>query len=256
MNNKMKKGLLFLSLLMSQAVMSQAAWAGQCKVNLNNEIHLNDAQFEVVKENGDSAVVDENNDLFILGDKVPLNPEQQAALKKYREEISSYLPKAKQVASDSVALVNDIVDDIAESMDSPEAFEEVKASVSAFLADVEARYYKDGDLVLPADSFDSMTQSWSDDFEKAKEIFNQEFISSAFNAMSEKMQNDGGLNLTELADSLAEIKIKVEQRLKEHNQEVQKQAEELCESLDDMAGQEQQLHLKIPELKDYQVFTI
>jgi archaellum component FlaC len=128
--------------------------------------------------------------------------------------------------------------------------------MKAFLADLEARYYKDGDLVLPADSFDNMTRSWSEDFEKAKELFNKEFIASAFNAMSEKMQQDGELNLSELADSLAELKAKVEQRLEDHDINVEKQTEEFCESLDDMSQQEQQLHQKIPALKDYQLFTI
>ncbi|MGF1719854.1 YggN family protein [Vibrio kyushuensis] len=247
----MRKSVLLVTLLMSQV-----ALAGQCKVNLKNEIHLNSEQLEVVQVSGDTAVVDTNNDLYIAGKKIELDEQQKSALKQYREELSSYLPKAKQVATDSLALANDIVDDIAETMDAPEAFEEVKASMKTFLADVEARYYKDGDLVLPANSFDSMTQSWSEDFEKAKEIFNTEFISSAFNAMSEKMQADGGLNLTELADSLAEIKVKVEQRIEAHDQEVQKQTEEFCESLDDIADQEQKLHQKIPQLKDYQVFTI
>ncbi|OIQ25762.1 YggN family protein [uncultured Vibrio sp.] len=247
----MKKYVLFLSL-----TVSHMAAAGQCQVNLKNEIHLNTNQLEVVQVSGDSAVVDSDNDLYISGEKVELNAEQKNALKQYREDINQYLPQAKKIASDSLALANDIVDDIAESLEAPEAFEDVKASMKAFLADLEARYYKEGDLVVPADSFDSMTQSWSEDFEKAKELFNKEFIASAFDAMSEKMQKEGGLNLTELADSLAELKAKVEQRLEEHDLNVEKQTEEFCESLDGMAEQEEQLHQKIPALKDYQLFTI
>ena len=74
--------------------------------------------------------------------------------------------------------------------------------------------------------------------------------------MSEKMKQDGGLNLTELADSMAELKLKVEERMKEHSQQVQEEANEFCDSLDEMAEQEQELHEIIPNLKDYQVFTI
>ncbi|MCK6262567.1 YggN family protein [Vibrio sp. ZSDE26] len=247
----MKKTALFLTL-----VMSQAAWAGVCRVNLQNEIHLNSEQLEVVQVNGDSAVVDANNELYILDNKVELNADQKEALKEYREAISRYLPKAKQIASDCVALANDIIDDVAGTMDTPEAFEDLKASMKEFLANIESRYYKDGDLVIPADSFGTMTDSWAEDFEKAKEIFNKEFIASAFEAMSEKMQKEGGLNLTELADSLAEIKVKVEKRLDAHDQKVQQQKQEFCDSLDDIAEQEQDLHQKIPQLKDYQLFTI
>ncbi|MEZ9230436.1 YggN family protein [Vibrio amylolyticus] len=247
----MKKYALFLSLMVSQV-----AVAGQCQVNLKNEIHLNTHQLEVVQASGDSAVVDNANDLYIGGEKVDLTADQKSALKQYREDINQYLPQAKKIASDSLALANDIIDDVAESLEAPEAFDDMKASMKSFLADLEARYYKEGDLVLPADSFNTMTQSWSEDFEKAKALFNKEFIASAFDAMSEKMQKEGGLNLTELADSLAELKAKVEQRLEEHDLNVEKQTEEFCDSLDGMAEQEEQLHQKIPALKDYQLFTI
>lgn len=132
----------------------------------------------------------------------------------------------------------------------------MKVAVKDFFADVEARYYKDGDFILPADSFDSMTESWSQDFEKAQEIFNKEFLTSAFDALSAKMKEDGGLNLTALSESMTDLQAKVQERLAEHSEDVEKQAEDLCESLDDMAVEEQDLLKKIPELKDYQVFTI
>ncbi|MDW1501437.1 DUF2884 family protein, partial [Vibrio sp. YT-19(2023)] len=132
----------------------------------------------------------------------------------------------------------------------------VKVAVKDFLADVQSRYYKDGDFILPADSFESMMQGWTKDFEKAQEIFNKEFLASAFDALSKKMKEERGLNLTALSESMAELSAKVEQRLAEHSKEVEQQAEDLCESLDNMAGQEDDLLKKIPELKDYRVFTI
>ncbi|MCW8335145.1 YggN family protein [Vibrio paucivorans] len=247
----MKKSILLVSLLMSHSV-----WAAQCKVDIKNEIHLDGQTLEIQQTSGEKAVFDDSNNLYIRGEKVELDAEQQAAVEQYRDSMNEYLPRAKQIASEGLALANDIVDDVAQSLDAPGAFDDVKASMQAFFADIEARYYQDGDLVLPAESFESMAASWAEDFEKAKQLFNQEFISSAFNAMSEKMKQDGGLNLTELADSMAELKVRVEERLKEHSAEIKQQGEELCESLDDIAEQELELHEKIPELKDYQTFTI
>ncbi|MBE3723576.1 YggN family protein, partial [Vibrio parahaemolyticus] len=82
------------------------------------------------------------------------------------------------------------------------------------------------DFILPADSFESMTQGWTKDFEKAQEIFNKEFLASAFDALSKKMKEEGGLNLTALSESMAELSAKVEQRLAEHSKEVEQQAED------------------------------
>lgn len=246
----MKKLLILAPMIVSSSVL-----ASQCNIDLNNEIHLNGSTLEIVQASGDTATIEQDN-LYIHGEKIELGEDQQAAIERYRQSMNEYLPKAKRFANQSLELANDIIDDVAVSFDMPGAFDDVKASMSKFFSDMESRYYKDGDLVLPAETFESMSDTWAQDFDKAKELFNQKFISSAFNAMSEKMKEEGGLNLTELADGMAELRLKVEERLQEHAVEMEQQGQEFCESLDEMAEQEQQLHKTIPALKDYQVFTI
>ncbi len=68
------------------------------------------------------------NDLYIHGEKVALDAEQQARqLKKYRDSMNEYLPRAKQMANDSLALANDVIDDILlANWNSPESFDNVK----------------------------------------------------------------------------------------------------------------------------------
>ncbi|HAS6232670.1 TPA: DUF2884 family protein [Vibrio vulnificus] len=247
----MKKLAIFLPLLVTTSV-----HAVQCRVDIKNEVRLDGEVLEIHQTNGDKAVVDASNNLYIHGEKIELNDDQQAAIEEYRENLNAYLPRAKQVAEESLALANDIIDDIAVSLDAPDAFDNVKTAVKDFFTDVESRYYKDGDLILPADSFASMTESWKDDFQRAQEIFNKEFISSAFDAMSSKMKQEGGLNLSAMSESMTELKQKVQERLQQHSKEIEQQTQDFCDSLDDMAVQEQDLLKKIPELKNYQVFTI
>ncbi|HAS6043569.1 TPA: DUF2884 family protein [Vibrio vulnificus] len=247
----MKKLAIFLPLVVTTSV-----HAAQCLVDIKNEVRLDGEVLEIHQTNGDKAVVDASNNLYIHGEKIELNGDQQAAIEEYRENLNAYLPRAKQVAEESLALANDIIDDIAVSLDAPDAFDNVKTAVKDFFTDVESRYYKDGDLILPADSFASMTESWKDDFQRAQEIFNKEFISSAFDAMSRKMKQEGGLNLSAMSESMTELKQKVQERLQQHSKEIEQQTQDFCDSLDDMAVQEQDLLKKIPELKNYQVFTI
>lgn len=247
----MKKTLLLLPLLLSSQAM-----AAQCKVDLKNEIHLDGETVEIYQASGESAVVDADNNLKIDGQYITLTDEQKQAVADYRQNLNDYIPKAKQMAQDGLDLANNIIDDVAESFDAPGAFDNVKQSMLQFYADIEARYYKDGDLILPADSFGSITENWSEDFDKATALFNEEFITSAFNAMSEKMKAEGGINLTEMADSMSKLKERIASRMAEHAGEVEQRSQEFCDSLDDMAEQEQDLLKQIPELKDYRVFTI
>lgn len=74
--------------------------------------------------------------------------------------------------------------------------------------------------------------------------------------MSSKMKQEGGLNLSAMSESMTELKQKVQERLQQHSKEIEQQTQDFCDSLDDMAVQEQDLLKKIPELKNYQVFTI
>ncbi|OLQ91532.1 chemotaxis protein [Vibrio panuliri] len=241
---------------LSLILVSAGSYAAQCRVDLKNQISLDGEQVEITQADGGSAKLDGDNNLYIHGKKIALSEEQQQALKTYREQMNAYIPQAKKMADESVALANDLIDDVAQSLDAPDAFDDVKQAVKEFYADVEARYYKDGDLVLPAHSFSEMTESWAEDFAKAKEIFTTEFMGNAMSVLSEKMQEDGGLNLTELSESMYELKARIEQRMAEHAQQAEQQSEQFCESLDEMAEQEQDVLKKIPQLKDYQVFTI
>lgn len=247
----MKKGLIVLPLLISSQL-----YAAQCQVDIKNEIRVSHQDVEIHQTNGETAIIDSDGNLRIHGDVIELDKEQQQAIEEYKQSLNAYLPQAKQMARDGLALANDIIDDVAASFDSPEAFEGVKQAMQQFYADLEARYYQGGDLVLPVDGFGSLSERWAEDFENAKALFNEEFITSAFNAMSDKMSAEGGLNLTEMANTMSELKERISKRLEEHSADIEQQGDALCDSLDEMAEQEQQLHKKIPELKDYQVFTI
>ncbi len=113
-----------------------------------------------------------------------------------------------------------------------------------------------GEFVLQSEAFSSFMDNWEQDVAKAKEVFNKEFFSSAFTALQEKMSEEGGLNLTELSKQMDELKTRMSETMKVQSESLKQQAEDYCDSLNDVAEQEQDLQKKIPELKDYQVFTI
>lgn len=254
MNIKTRFGIVAASLFITA---SNAYALGQCGVDIKNEVHLNGEQVEVVKESTSSRVlIDENNNLFINGEQVTLDSAQQKALDSYRENMNTYVPKAKELAASGLATANDLIDDVAASFDDSEAFNNVKAALADFFADVQSRYQQGDEFVLESDAFSSFMDNWEQDLAKAKEVFNQEFMSSAFTALQEKMQQEGSLNLTELSRQYNELKERMSGTLEQQSESLQNQAKEYCDSLNDVAEEEQQLHKKIPELKDYQVFTI
>ncbi len=248
----MKKSFLTLALLMSSST-----WAAQCQVDIQNEVHLNTQRIEIRRTSSDKALIDKQNNLYIQGKRVSLNADQQAAVRQYREQLTSLLPKAQRWADDSLKLANQLVDDVALSLEAPQAFNNVKTSMATLFAEAKAEYFKNGDLVVPAETFAAMQTRWQQKLAQGKEVLTQQFFTSAFDVMmANKMQQEGGVNLSQLGKNMADLKNKLDSKLKEQSSTFEKQGREWCDTLNKMTQQEQQLHKKIPQLKNYQVFTI
>ncbi len=247
----MKKHLLALSLLMSSST-----WAAQCQVDIQNEVHLNTQRVEILRSSSDKALIDKQNNLYIQGKKMVLSADQQAAVRQYRDLLTSMLPKAQRWADDSLKVANQLVDEVAVSLEAPQAFENVKKSMATFFAQAKAQYFKNGDLVVPAETYESMQNRWQQELSRGREMLTQQFFASAFDVMANKMQQEGGLNLTQLGKNMGDLKNKLDEKVKEQTATFEKQGQEWCDALNKMTQQEQQLHKKIPQLKNYQVFTI
>ncbi|MDG3087381.1 DUF2884 family protein [Vibrio hannami] len=248
----MKKLLLGFALLFCSTAFAQS----QCKVDIQNEVHLDGKQVEIYQDDVPKVLIDQDNQLFINGQKMELSATQQAALDSYRSNLNEYLPKAKEIARDGLALMNDVLDDIAVSFNNSEAFNNVKKVLEEFLTKLEKRYYKEDGFVMQKAAFSDAFNNWKQDFADARETFNSEFFSSAFDALSQKMKQEGGINLTELKEELMSLKQNLDGKLQADSAELQQDAQQYCEDVEKVAEEEKMLHEKIPELKDYQVFLI
>ncbi|WP_375753054.1 DUF2884 family protein [Vibrio sp. HN007] len=248
----MKKLFLGFVLLFSSTVFAQQ----QCKVDIQNEVHLDGEQVKIYQNDTPKVLIDQNNQLFINGEKVDLSSSQQAALDSYRANLNAYLPKAKEIARDGLALMNDVLDDVAVSFNNSEAFNNVKKALEEFLSSLERRYYKEDGFVMQQAAFSDAYANWKQDFAKAKETFNAEFFTSAFEALSQKMKSEGGINLTAMKEELVSLQQNLSSKVQAESQELQQDAKQYCEDVEKVAEEEQMLHEKIPELKDYQVFLI
>lgn len=245
----MKIAALVMTLALSFGVQAQ-----QCRVDIQNEVRLDGEQVEIYQTGSPKVMIDEDNNVFINGEKLDLDAMQREAVRQYREKMNEYLPKAKELAKDGLNMANDILDDVAETIGNSEAFDNVRRALEEFYRKQEEKHQQGDQYVLQEASFSEGEASWSDQFAEMKELFTDEFVSSAFDAVAENMKQDGGINFTQLTDQLAALKAKVEQRFSQDD--IREKADSYCDSLDDMAEEEQTLQEKIPELKDYPVFMI
>ncbi|MDR9828870.1 DUF2884 family protein [Vibrio sp. FNV 38] len=245
-----------ISFLMLTMAFTPSVFAAQCRVDIDNDVHISSERLDIIESDGSKLSVGENNQVTLKGEPLQLTVDQQQALQAYKQRLSDYGPKVKALTDEGLDLALNIVDDIATSIEAPEAFDNLKAAMTDYFSQLQSRYYSNDEFMLPATSFDEFIGQWQEEMDQARALFTSEFFEDAFIALSAKMEQDGSLNLTQMAEDMGQLKTKLEQRFSEHASQLKQGKDSLCEELESIQEQELELHEKIPQLESYRVFTI
>ena len=246
----MKKILTVSFLLASAGVSAQT-----CPVAVQNDIHIAGEQLSVYQDGQAKMMIDDNNQVYINGERLSLDAMQQQAVTAYSQGVKEYLPKMADIADDGAGIANDILDEISASFDSKESFTKVEALIDEYGQKAQQKFYQDGEFVMPANLFENIGSDWKQEFEQAMKHVSVESMSGLFAALSQQMK-DGEISFTELQQKFAELKARIEEKIRSQSGEVAAKASDLCDSIKGLAEEEQELHRAIPELKDYQMFEI
>ncbi len=242
------------SLLLSLTAFS--ACASQCEVSVKNDIQANDGWLMFHLDDGRDVEIDDQDHVYLQGRPIELSPAQTEAVKQYRSKVNRHLEIVKQYAHENAQFLTDLIDDIAVSLGNPDSFDGLKKDLNNFWQDVTDKYFADGDVILPAGSMDSLSENWQQHVGQAQAIFNQTFLNQVWDALSEKVKQENGINLTSMGEMLLELETRIAERLDSHFSQMDFQETNMCESLNDIVHEEDDLREQIPELHDYRVFTI
>ncbi|WP_299020254.1 YggN family protein [uncultured Photobacterium sp.] len=246
----MKKVLVAGLLLGSASVYAQS-----CPVDVQNEIHIAGEQVSIYQDDQPKMLIDENNQVYINGKRLDLDSMQQKAVAAYRHGVKEYLPKMADIATYGVGIGSDILDEVSSSFDSKASFAKVEELINDYGQKAQDKFYQDGEFVMPADMFENVDTDWKQEFELAMKHVSVESMSGLFAALSQEMKS-GEINFSELQSKFSEMKARIEEKVQSRSGEISTKAKDLCNSIQALAEEEQQLHQAIPELKNYQMFEI
>lgn len=248
---KMLKNLLPASLLLVSATVS----AQTCPVAVQHDIHIKNEQLSVYQDGQPKMMIDDNNQVYINGKRLDLDAVQQRAVNAYSEGVKEYLPKMADIADDGVGIATDILNEVSASFDSKESFAKVEALIDEYGQKAKQKFYQDDEFVVPANMFEDVGSDWKQEFEQAMKHVSVESMSGLFAALSEQMKG-GEINFTELHQKFAELKTRIEEKIRSRSGEISTKVNDLCDSIKGLAEEEQELHRVVPELKEYQMFEI
>ncbi len=245
----MKKLLLLCGFMVSPSL-----WAITCPVELHNELRITAQQIEIHRTD-QHAVITQQNELLISGQPVRVTNQQQAVLRDYRQQIDSILAETQQLTNKNLQRSRILLEDVATRLEAPGAFDNVQHRIESLFSEVEARYHHQEQWVFPAQNFLATEKEWQQEFERAQQVISQQFLSDAFMVIAQKMQRQGGMNLTELTRQMDDLKIYITQRLNDYSQQLTSEVTALCSSLTQFQQQEQVLHQSIPSLKTFSLLN-
>lgn len=245
----MKKLLLLCGFMVSPSL-----WAITCPVELHNELRITAQQIEIHRTD-QQAMITQQNELLISGQPIRVTNQQQAVLRDYRQQIDSILAETQQLTNKNLQRSRILLEDVATRLEAPGAFDNVQHRIESLFSEVEARYHHQEQWVFPAQNFLATEKEWQQEFERAQQVISQQFLSDAFMVIAQKMQRQGGMNLTELTRQMDDLKIHITQRLNDYSQQLTSEVTALCSSLTQLQQQEQVLHQSIPRLKTFSLLN-
>lgn len=108
---------------------------------------------------------------------------------------------------------------------------------------------------MPADTFSVMDKDWRQEFEAAMDNVSLASASAIFSALTNEMKK-GELSFGDFKGKMSELEKTLNNDFKANTEQVKKEAESVCGSMQSLAQEEKALHEMIPELKNYPMFEI
>ncbi len=239
-------------LLVFVIIFSPGLFAEQCQIRLKNELHHSHDYVEIVLENGQIAKLYQDNHLVIDNKEYPLTSEQKVVLKDYREMVVSGINQYQQLTSGYIEQIDSIIDELSSVLGDSNNLDALKTKMHSFWEQASADYYQDGQFVMGSSAFTQLDELWN----KMKAFFDQEAMADLWATFSEGVGKLSELSFSEFASLIQELNNKIYQHWQQFSEKKEFQQKQLCDSFNQLIDQEESLHESIPELKNYQVFTI
>ncbi|WP_166434210.1 DUF2884 family protein [Vibrio viridaestus] len=243
----MTRFLLFISI-----IFSPISFAGQCHVQLKSEIQHNDDSVNVIMEDGRVATIYNDSRLVIDGKEHPLTSEQHKFLEAYQKELVSSVNQIESYTAQSIKQIDLIIDDISSSLGESDSLETLRQRMHTYWQQASESFYGDDGFSIDNTSMSTLDEA----IEKMQSLFDHEFISSLWDAASDGVDKLSELSFSEFTALVQELNNKIYEHWQRFSQDKEKRQKEVCDSFNQLIDQEQSLHKSIPELRNYQVFTI
>jgi hypothetical protein len=232
----------------------------KCNVELNGNMQLENKILSVIIDNDTRLTIDQHKTLYVNGNPLALDSEQQNWVDNYYEGINQAAPQAAAIATDAVALASTALNEV---------FTELLGSDNTALADlsdklsnldqqIQYNFYADnGDIRLHSESFENggfFGEQWEAQFEEAIQDLVTDSIGHLMVAIGTQLIFSGG-DMDEFEQKMDRFGEQMEQKVEYQAEALEEKANVLCSTLAEVDFAETQLQ-KIAQLENLDVIQL
>lgn len=230
----------------------------QCNLEFNNSLRLDKNVIEITGSNDKVMRIDNQANLYVDGTQVDLSSKEQQAVADYADGLREKLPQVAEIAMDGVKLAGSALEEVSKALNIP-AFESLGEVMTTVSTELHARFYDGDTFVFDQANFDSMDEAFGPEFdakiEKAIEETMMESVGSILVAIGSELLTSGG-SMTAMEQRFENMGKAIEEKMEKEAAGLEQKAEALCGSFLVLAQQENELQSLVPNLEDYDLFSV
>ncbi|MCG9696015.1 YggN family protein [Shewanella sp. Isolate11] len=269
--NGTRLNVLGLTALGLTTLLSSNVWAGdkgnqisfgddnQCQVSLNYDVAVEPRKL-VISEAQKEVYRIEQGKLYVEGNEVELDSEQQQLVNQYAADVSKQLPEVIDLVHDAVDIASTAVSMALTPLLGDAAGAKIDAMMASLSERIDTVAYQHGDRFYLGATESSLEETFGKEFEQEMEQLVQSSIGSMMMSLGSEMMSGDGDSFEEKMQSFSAKMEKVgediETQIEQQADELDERANLLCDNFQQLAALEQQLHQQVPQLNKYPLMNL
>jgi len=224
-----------------------------CELSLNYDVSVEPEKL-IVSEAGKEQYRIETKTLFVNGEQVSLNKQQQQLVELYTTEVSSQIPEVIALVNDAVVMASTAVSMSLTPMLGDATGAKVDNMMESLQDRIQSMAHQHGDTFYLG-STKSLDYVFDDEFEQEVEQLVQSSMGTMMLAFgSELLSADGDsfqAKIDAFSAKMETIGDDIELQMNEQAQELEARGEVVCENFRSLALLEKKLRVQVPQLEGY-----
>lgn len=243
------------------AALSGTAMADQCDINVDGHMKLQNHVLTVTTDDKDKITIDETHTLYVNGQQIYLDTQQQQWVEDYYQGIHDAVPQVADIAVEGIGIASEAIGLVFGELlgHNSDAVIDLTDKLEEMNEQIQYNFYaEDGSIRLDSDEFENgnfFGEEWEEEFEQAVEELVFDSMGRLMIAIGSEMLMSGG-DMDSFEQRMETFAADIEDKVEFRGEELEQKAEALCEHLIKVDMAEEALQGSIDELHALNILKV